>query len=144
MKFTYTATVRNDLDTVWAFNMDFERKPEWIYFYEKSYVSYQTEGWVGTRYKDKLDFIGIPLYIEYKMLEYEDKKRFRAKSKFPPFYPEIEVVTKDNGNGTVTSSLTFDMKLGPFALLPKRMLQKKVDDFIQPALDRYIEILDQD
>ena len=83
MEFTYSSIVRNDLDTVWDFIMDYDRRADWIYSYEKSYVSERKEGWVGARYKDKLSFLGIPLYIEYKITEYSNRSRIVSHSKYP-------------------------------------------------------------
>lgn len=144
MKFRYDSTVRNNMEDVWAFIMDFSNRPSWIHFFDKSFVSHQTEGWIGTKYKDKLTFLGIPLFIENEIVEYEENSHWRSKCEMAPFYPKLYVEARDNGDGTIYSCLEFELKLGgAFRLVPKSLIQKQVDNLVNPIIDRYIEILDK-
>ena len=61
----------------------------------------------------------------------------------PPFYPVVTVTARDNEDGTIFSSLEFDIKLGAFFLVPKRLIQKQVDDLISPFIDKFVAIMDQ-
>ncbi len=132
------------MEVVWGFIMEFERRPEWIHFFDKSFITDKKDGWVGTKYKDKLTFLGIPLFLESTITHYEENKMWCAKCPMPPFYPEIEVNTRDNGDGTIYSSLQFDITLkGPFRFIPKSLIKKQVDELIAPCIDRYIDILDR-
>jgi len=143
MRFIYSSNVRNSMENVWDFIMDFERRPDWIDFFDKSYITKKTSNWIGTHYKEKLTFLGIPLHIEYIILDYHEQHYFIAKSKMPPFYPVVTVTARDNEDGTIFSSLEFEIKLGPFWLLPKKLIKKQVDDLINPFIDKFVGILDQ-
>jgi hypothetical protein len=143
MKFKYDSNVHNTLEEVWDFILDFSKRPEWIHFMEKSYVTHQTKNWIGTKYKEKFVFLGIPLYIEYEITNFKEHSLIESKSKMPPFYPEVVTVVKDNGDGTIYSSLEFDIKLGAFMLVPKSIIQKQVDNIILPFIEEYKRILDK-
>ena len=143
MVFKYDSVVRNNVDDVWDFIMDFDRRPEWIHFFDKSFVTHKTEGWLHTKYKEKLTFLGIPLFIEYTIIDYKDKGSFTAKCTMPPFKPMIHTFIRDNGDGTIYSCLEFDIKLGPFSLIPKKLLKKQVDMLIEPCVQEYVRILDK-
>lgn len=143
MKFLYSSNVHSDHDTVWGFIMDFKQRPDWIHFFEQSFVTHQTANWIGSKYKEKFVFLGIPLFIEYEIYDYKEKSHFKSRSKMPPFYPELHVTCKDNGDGTIYSSLEFDIKLGPVALLPKKLIQSQVDNLIKPCIENYVRILDK-
>ena len=139
----YTSTVHNSMENVWDFIMDFERRPEWIDFFDKSYITKQTSNWIGTHYKEKLTFLGIPLYIEYIIIDYHEQHYMVSKCNMAPFYPVVTITAKDNEDGTVFTSLEFDIKLGPFFLVPKRIIKKQVDDLITPFIEKFREIMDQ-
>lgn len=143
MKFKYDSVVHNSMEEVWDFIMDFDRRSEWIHFFDKSFITHQTDNWIGTKYKEKLTFLGIPLFIEYEITEYVHQTYWKSKCKMPPFYPKIHCTAKDNGDGTIFSSLEFDIKLGPFFLVPKKLIQNQVDNLIEPFINNYIEILDK-
>ena len=143
MEFKYSSNVRNTLENVWDFAMDIERRPEWIHFFEKCYFTEKKSNWIGSKYKEKSVFLGIPLYIEFTILDYTHQQSMIAHSNMPPFFPTIKISASDNGDGTIYSALEFDMKLGPFFLLPKRLIRKQVDNLINPFVDRFIEIMDQ-
>lgn len=143
MKFLYSSNVHNDIDTVWSFIMDFPNRPNWIPFFEQSFITHQTSNWVGTKYKEKLEFLKIPLFIEYEIYGFKDKSYFKSRSKMPPFYPEMEISCRDNGDGTIYSSLEFDIKLGAIALLPKKLIQSQVDNIVKPCIENFINLLDK-
>ena len=143
MIFKYTSDVHNTLENVWDFVMDFGRRPEWIDFFEKCYITHQTDDWVGTKYKEKSVFLGIPLYIEYKITIYEHQKQMSSHSNMPPFFPTVHISVWDNGDGTIHSVLEFDIKLGAFLLVPNKFLRKQVDGIIHPFVDAYVEIMDK-
>ena len=125
MKFSYNSTVTNTLDEVWKFIMDFERRPEWIQFYDKSFITEQTPNWLGTKYKEKLTFLGFPMFIEYEIFAYEEKKMWKSKCNMKPFYPIVHVEVEDLGNGKIANQLTFDIKIpGPLKLIPKKIDSK--------------------
>jgi hypothetical protein len=142
MQFKYSSDVRNTLENVWDFAMDFERRPEWIHFFDKCYITHKTENWVGTTYKEKSVFLGIPLYIEYTITIYEHQKQMSSHCKMPPFFPTVHISVWDNGDGTIHSVLEFDIKLGPFVLVPKSIIKKQVDNIIHPFIDKFVEIMD--
>ena len=143
MKFKYDSNVRNSLENVWDFIMNFERRPEWIHFFDKSFISEKADTWVGTKYKEKLTFLGIPLFIEYEITEYQERSNLFAICKMPPFKPKIEIQVRDNGDGTIYSSLEFEIKLVALRFAPKKFVKKQVDKLILPVIDNYIRILDQ-
>ena len=144
MEFTYKSTVWNTIENVWEFVMDFERRPEWITFYDKSYISDRKEEWVGTKYKDKLTFLGIPLYIEYTITHYEENKEWRSNCKMPPFYPKLKAGISKNGDGSIDCYLTFEITLkGPFVFIPKSLIRKQVDELVEPCIQNYIDIISQ-
>ncbi len=144
MKFSYDSTVNNNLDNIWEFAMNFERRPEWIHFFDKSFITEQTPNWIGTKYKEKLTFLGFPLFIEYEIYEYEEKKQWKSKCKAKPFYPSIQVEVKDLGNGKIWSQMTFEINLpGPLKFIPKKIIQKQVDELVNPCVTKFEELNNQ-
>lgn len=143
MKFKYDSNVHNSLEEVWAFVIDFSKRPDWIHFFDESFISHQADSWVGTKYKEKLTFLGIPLFIEYVVTDYKEQSYIYAKSNMPPFFPKVNCEVRDNGDGTIYSSLEFDIKLGAFSLVPKKIIQKQVDKLVEPLIAEYVRILDK-
>lgn len=143
MRFMYSSTVRNSLDNVWAFIMDFDRRPEWIDFIERSYITDRTSNWIGTHYKEKLTFLGIPLHLEYVITDYSEKKYLIAESRMPPFHPTLTITARDLGDGTVFTSLEIEIRLGPFALVPRKIIKHQVDNLINGFVEKFVKIMDQ-
>ncbi len=140
MRFRYDITVNNSADKVWDFVMQFERRPEWIDFVDETEINDKKEGWVGTKYREKSVFLGIPLNVTFEVTEYTHKKSWTSICKMPPFYPEIFVRMHDEVNGSVSGYIEFEIKIGILGLLPKRIIRKQVDKLVRPIMENFERI----
>src|SRR5688572_15787830 len=90
--------VKCSAEKAFAFAKDLERRPEWIDFIEKSYYTSKKEGVIGSKYKEKLEFLGFHLYLEYEIKEYVENRLIIAKSNMAPFKPLITIYCQPVNN----------------------------------------------
>ena len=143
MRFEYTNKVRCTKEEAWQFIIDLERRPDWIHFMEKCYWTEKKPGMIGSRYQEKEVFLGIPLNINYEITAWKDHEQISSKCMMPPFYPVVDVIVKENEGGCICS-LVVNAKMGPFVLVPEKFLRKQVDALVQPLVDKFIEILENE
>lgn len=141
MKFKYETTIENSKEATWDLMIDLNRRSEWIHFIDECYVTHQTDNWVGTKFIEKLVFLRIPLNLEQEVTKFEKYAAFHYGCKTPPFYPKVYSSMVDNGDGTITVTLEFDIKMGAFMLVPKKIIKKQVDNIIQPLIDEFEKLL---
>ena len=143
MRFEYSNKVRCTPEEAWQFIINLERRPDWIHFMEKCYWTDVKPGMVGSRYQEKEVFLGIPLNINYEVTVWKELEQMSSKCMMPPFYPIVDVIVKKEKDG-VFCSLIVNAKMGPFALVPEKFLRKQVDALVQPLVDAFIEILENE
>lgn len=143
MIFEFTSHVQCTKQEAWKLITDLERRPEWVHFQEKCYWTEIKDGFVGSRYQEKEVFLGIPLNINYEITNWIEYERMGSISKMPPFYPKIDVLVYEENDG-VLCSLILDVKLGPFILVPEKIIRAKINELVQPLVDEFITILENE
>lgn len=121
--------------TAFALAADLERRPEWISFIEKSYYILKKPGMAGSRYKEKLEFLGFNLYLEYEIKEYVQDQLIIAQCKMPPFRPIITLACQSLGPQLCTGALQLEISPGPLALIPKKLVVGEIEEDVG-AYDR--------
>lgn len=139
----FTSHVRCTKQEAWKLITDLERRPEWIHFQEKCYWLEKKESMVGSRYQEKEVFLGIPLNINYEITDWIEYERMSSKCKMPPFHPKVDIIVEEEKNG-VLCSLIIDLKLGPFFLVPEKIIRTKIKALIQPLIDEFNRILESE
>jgi len=61
----------------------------------------------------------------------------------PPFHPKVDIIVEEENNG-VLCSLIIDLKLGPFFLVPEKIIRSKIKALIQPLIDEFNRILESE
>lgn len=143
MIFEYYSDVNCTKEAAWKLITDIERRPDWVPFMEKCYFTDFKKGWVGSKYQEKEVFLGIPLNINYEVIEYHPFKKLRSRCLMPPFYPKVDV-TVEAFDGYCKCGLIIDVKLGPFALMPKSILKSQVDNLIKPLVNNFNSLLEKE
>jgi hypothetical protein len=143
MKVQYVSEVLCTKEEAWALITDFSRRPEWIPFMEKCYITEKKDGWVGSKYQEKEVFLGIHLNINYEITVWKDMEQMSSKCLMGPFYPVVNIYLKDiPGSKRVSSTLEVDLEIGVLGLLPKSIIKRQIDHLIQPLIDNYVRILE--
>ena len=140
MKVSYEAVVHNKIENVFDFVIDFNRRPEWVNFVGESYLTKKTDNWIGSTYKERLNFLKLPLALEYEIIDYQFPSKLTAKCQMPPFHPILDVDLTDNNDGTIHCYVELNMKLGPLRWIPRPILRNRIDYFFKPAIVKFSEI----
>lgn len=143
MTFTYKNKIKCTREEAWSLIIDLERRPHWIHFQEKCYWLEKKPGMVGSRFQEKQVFLGIPLNVNYTVTEWKDLARKTSKCDIGPFYQTVDIVIEDAQDG-IWCSLIIHAKVGPFVLVPEKFLRKQVDALIQPMVDKFSNMLEQE
>jgi len=82
--------------------------------------------------------------IEYlgEIIDWKELHLMRSKCLMAPFYPCVEIRVKPLDEHHIESSLIIDIKLGPFALVPKKLIQSQIDVLVLPMVNKFIELLE--
>ena len=134
--------VKCSAEKAFALAKDIERRPEWIDFIEKSYYTSKKEGIIGSKYKEKLEFLGFHLYLEYEIKEYVEGRLIIAKSNMAPFNPTISIYCKPIGNNRSIGGMKLELSPGPLALLPRKLVIREVEKFVEPLVERFKEMVE--
>lgn len=143
MLIEYNTIVKCTREEAWKLIVDIERRPDWVPFMERCYFTDFKEGWVGSKYQEKEVFLGIPLNINYEVIAYKENDHLRSRCFMPPFYPKVDINCSDAVGGC-NCGLIIDIKLGPFALIPQKLIRKQIDDLVQPLIDNFKQILERE
>jgi hypothetical protein len=143
MVLEYYNDVKCTKQEAWKLITNLERRPDWIPFMEKCYFTDFKEGWIDSKYQEKEVFLNIPLNINYEVIEYHEYKRLRSRCLMPPFYPKVDVTVEEK-NGYCKCGLILDVKLGPFALIPKSIIKPQIDNLIMPLVNNFKSILESE
>ena len=135
--------VKCSAEKAFAVAKDLERRPEWIEFIEKSYYTSKKEGIIGSKYKEKLEFLGFPLYLEYEIKEYVEGRLIIAKSKMAPFNPMITIYCKPIDERRSIGGMKLELSPGPLALLPRKLVIREIEKFVEPLVVKFKEIVEE-
>ena len=136
----YEAIVQNDIENVFNFVADFNRRTEWIDLVGECSIIHKTNDWIGSRYTERLDFKIKSLLFEYEIIAFEYPTRLTSESETRPHRPKLNIELSDKKNGLVNCQLELEMKLGPLNWLPAPFLKKRIDYFFKPAIDNFIRL----
>ena len=142
MVFEYVNTFNCSKEEAFSIFINMDRRPEFIDIMDKSEWLQRTEDGLGSIYREKLTFIGIPLNIDYEVTDYRENEIIASKCQMPPFHPLITIKVWDEGK-KCTASLTIDIKLGPLELMPKFLIKKQVDNIVDRFVMNYRKVLDK-
>ncbi len=142
MRFKYETTVYNSIEAVWELITDVNRRSEWIHFIDECHYTHKKDSFVGSKFSEKMVFLRIPLTLEQTISDYKEHSVFNYGCKIPPFYPKVFVTAKDNKDGSVYVSLEFDIKMGAFILVPKKIINKQVDHIMLPLVNEFKNLID--
>lgn len=145
MKVQYSNDVLCTKEEAWALITDFDRRPDWIPFMEKCYLTEKKEGWVGSKYQEKEVFLKIPLNINYTITEWKEGQQLSSRCEMPPFYPVVNIYVKEiPGSTKINCTLEVDIDLGVFKFIPKSIIKPQIDHLINPLVENFIRILETD
>jgi ribosome-associated toxin RatA of RatAB toxin-antitoxin module len=143
MKLDYSNEVLCTKEEAWALITDFERRPEWIPFMEKCYITEKKEGWVGSKYQEKEVFLKIPLNINYTITRWKENEQLSSRCEMPPFYPVVNIFVKDiPGSRKIKCTLQVDIDLGIFKFIPQSIIRPQIDNLINPLVNNFVRILE--
>ena len=143
MRIAYENEVLCTREEAWQLITDFERRPSWIPFMERCYITDKKAGWIGTRYQEKEVIIGIPVNINYEIIAWDEMNRISSKCLMLPFYPHVNVYLRDiPDSDKILSGLEVDIEIGPFRFMPKSILRKQIDLLFSPLVHNYIRHLE--
>jgi len=120
-----------------ALAMDLERRPEWIDFIEKSYYTIKTPQILGSKYKEKFEFLGFHLYLEYEIREYIQDRLVIAKCNMPPFKPLLTLYAQPIHDKKTKCGIALQITPGPLALLPRKMVIREIENIINPLVEKF-------
>jgi hypothetical protein len=141
MVFEYTNKVKCTKEEAWQLIADIERRPDWIHFMEKCYWTDKKAGFVGSRYQEVEVFLGFHMNVNYEVTVWKDHEQVSSICMMPPFHQTVDVLVKEDKN-SVVCTLRITANMGVLGLLPKFIIQKQVDNLVQPLVDKFIEILE--
>lgn len=144
MIFEYANNVNCTKEEAWKLITEIERRPEWIHFMEKCNWLDKKPVIVGSTYQEKEVFLGFPLNVKYTVSAYQEYERMSSKCDMYPFHQMVEVLMKENKNGTVLCTLRIDANIGVLGFIPKIIINNRVDALIQPLVDKFISILESE
>lgn len=144
MRFEYSNNIHCTKEEAWALITDLERRPEWIHFQEKCYWLDQKPDMVGSTFQEKEVFLGFHMNVNYKVTAWKEYQQMTARCDMPPFHQTVDVVVRDNNYGTVYCALIIEAKMGVLGLLPKSLIKNRVDAIVQPMVDKFKEILEEE
>lgn len=144
MKIEYTNEVLCTKEEAWALITNFERRPDWIPFMEKCYITEKKEGWVGSKYQEKEVFLKIPLNINYTITVWKENEQMSSKCDMAPFYPLVNIYVKDiPGSNKILSILELEADLGIFKFIPTSMIKSQINVLMKPLVDNFKSILEE-
>jgi hypothetical protein len=130
-------------EKAFAVAADLERRPEWISFIEKTYYIDKKPGIAGSRYKEKLEFLGFNLYLEYEIKEFVQNKLIIAQCKMAPFKPIITIAFQSLSPKTCSSALQLEVSPGPLALIPKKLVVAEIEKILLPMVDKFRDLVER-
>ena len=142
MIFEYENNINCTKEEAWKLITEIERRPDWIHFQEKCYWLDKKPGIVGSTYQEKEVFLGFPLNVKYTVTAYKEYEIMTSKCDMFPFKQKVEVTMHENKDGTVYCKLLIDASIGVLGLLPKSVIKTRVDELVNPLVDKFLEILE--
>lgn len=138
MIISYEQEINATHQEAWDLILDFENRPKWIPFMESCYITDKKENWIGTRYQEKEVIIGIPVNINYEIIQWIENQKMVSKCLMAPFYPHVTIIVDEiPGSKKIKSKLDVEIELGPFKFMPKFLLQKQIDFLFQPLVKNF-------
>lgn len=144
MTFEYSNTINCTKEEAWSFITEIERRPEWIHFMDKCHWITKKNEIVGSEYKEEEIFLGFHIDVKYKVIEYKEFEKMTSKCDMFPFHQKVEISMKENINGTVFTKLIINADLGVLGLVPKFILNNRVNALVQPLVDEFKLILERE
>ena len=143
MIFEYSNIIKCTKEEAWKLITEIERRPDWIHFMEKCYWLDKKSTIVGSTYQEKEVFLGFPLNVKYLVTDFVPYEIMKSKCDMAPFHQTVEVTMRQEKNG-VFSKLKIEAKMGVLGLLPKSIINNRVDALVQPLVDKFKEILESE
>ena len=143
MVFEYSNIIKCTKEEAWKLITEIERRPDWIHFMEKCYWLDEKSTMVGSTYQEKEVFLGFPLNVKYTVTDFVPFQIMKSKCDMLPFHQTVEVTMRQEKNG-VFSKLKIEAKMGVLGLLPKSIINNRVDALVQPLVDKFQEILESE
>ncbi len=95
MIISYEQEINATHQEAWDLILDFENRPTWIPFMEACYITDKKESWTGTRYQEKEVIIGIPVNINYEIIQWIENQKMVSKCLMAPFYPHVTIIVDE-------------------------------------------------